>query len=267
MAPWVPSFRKAISTHMESHPFVTFSFATVDSNNCPRVRTVIYRDFLFNDKKTNILTFTTDIRMDKLKDLSNNGKFEAVFWFEGTNEQFRVCGEAHVLTQDNVNTFSSTIGEYPCVSPGLLKAHSSCLDLTQLNQSQSSLASTILNGSSISTNGGLNTTDNVEQTDKPSPEEWTQELQSIWDSLSSNLKSSFRKPQPGSIITAEKQKLLDSLSRGVDGSNEEDGKKNYALVLMMVDKCDYINLGGPQHQRWLYERSDEDQWDEVELCP
>ncbi|KAH3681101.1 hypothetical protein WICPIJ_007933 [Wickerhamomyces pijperi] len=251
MAPWVPSFRKAIQTHRESHPFVAFSFATVDSNNCPHVRTVIDRGFLFDDKKSNILTFTTDIRMDKLRDLSNNGKFEAVFWFEGTNEQFRVSGEAKVLTQDNVETFSGSIGEYPLVSPGFLKSHSSGLDLSHFNQSQLSLAST-------ATNSNHN---------RPSAEEWSQELQTKWGELSSNLKSSFRKPQPGSTITAEKQKLLDSLSRGVDGSNEEDGRKNYGLVLMLVDKCDYVNLSGPHHQRWLYERNAEDQWDETELCP
>jgi len=241
MAPWVPAFTNAVTRQLETTPFISFSFATVDSNGFPKVRTCVYRGFIFNDKKTNIITLTTDIRMDKYEHLQKNSKFEACFWFPVTNEQFRISGDAKLLTMNNCSTFSDSLGKYPLISPNALKQYSSSLDLT--NHEHSISAPT-----------------------KPSPQEWETELKSKWEDLSRGLKSSFRKPEPGSIITPEKQKLLDSISRGVDGSNEIDGTKNFALVLLLADEVDYLNLNGHQ-SRLIYKRYDDDQWDEAEICP
>ncbi|KAH3680414.1 hypothetical protein WICMUC_000345 [Wickerhamomyces mucosus] len=248
MGPWIPSFTNAISSHLDSSPFVTFSFATVDKSGFPKVRTCIYRGFLFNDKKTNILTFTTDIRMDKYEHLSSNPKFEAVFWFPATNEQFRLSGDAKVLTYNNTESFSQSLSNYPIVSPNAIKRYSSSLDLSNIHN-------TLQHQQSVSDIHA-----------KPTSDEWEGELNSKWEQLSGNLKSSFRKPEPGSSMSSDKQKLLDSISRGVDGSNADDGKKNFSLVLMLVDKCDYINLNGRQ-SRYQYERFDDDQWTEDEICP
>jgi hypothetical protein len=239
MAPWVPAFTSAVSRHAESAAFVTFSFATVDIEGCPNVRTCIFRGFLFDDKKTNILTFTTDVRMEKFEHLLKNPKFEACFWFPNSNVQFRLSGNARCVTLGNISTTNAEIGDYPLVSPNVIEQYSSNTDLSHMLP---------------------------QEPHKPSAEEWEQELTNKWVNLSTKLKSSFRKPEPGSKVTPEKQKLLDSISRGVDGSNEEDGKKNYALVLLLVDKVDYVDLNGHQ-ARYIYERYDEDQWSEEEVCP
>lgn len=242
MAPWVPAFTNAVTRQLETASFITFSFATVDSNGAPKVRTCVYRGFIFNDKKTNVITFTTDIRMDKFEHLKSNPKFEACFWFPATNEQFRVSGEAKLLTMNNTTTFNHELGNYPLISPNVIKQYSSSLDLSNTEHHNTSAPS------------------------NPSPQEWESELKGKWEDLSRNLKSSFRKPEPGSIITPEKQKLLDSISRGVDGSHEVDGAKNFALVLLLADKVDYVNLNGHQ-SRYVYSRYDDDQWDETEICP
>lgn len=242
MAPWVPAFTNAVTRQLETASFITFSFATVDSNGAPKVRTCVYRGFIFNDKKTNVITFTTDIRMEKFEHLKTNPKFEACFWFPATNEQFRVSGEAKLLTMNNTTTFNHELGNYPLISPNVIKQYSSSLDLSNTEHHNPSAPS------------------------NPSPQEWESELKGKWEDLSRNLKSSFRKPEPGSIITPEKQKLLDSISRGVDGSHEFDGAKNFALVLLLADKVDYVNLNGHQN-RYVYSRYDDDQWDETEICP
>lgn len=242
MAPWVPAFTNAVTRQLETASFITFSFATVDSNGAPKVRTCVYRGFIFNDKKTNVITFTTDIRMEKFEHLKTNPKFEACFWFPATNEQFRVSGDAKLLTMNNTTTFNHELGNYPLISPNVIKQYSSSLDLSNTEHHNTSAPS------------------------NPSPQEWESELKGKWEDLSRNLKSSFRKPEPGSIITPEKQKLLDSISRGVDGSHEVDGAKNFALVLLLADKVDYVNLNGHQ-SRYVYSRYDDDQWDETEICP
>lgn len=241
MAPWVPVFTNAVTRQLESAAFISFAFATVDSNGLPKVRTCIYRGFIFNDKKTNVITFTTDIRMDKFEHLQANPKFEACFWFPATNEQFRISGDAKILTLNNTTTFSQDLEKYPLISPNILKQYSSSLDLSSHENS-------------------------VATSSKPSPQEWESELKTKWGELSRHLKSSFRKPEPGSDLTPEKQKLLDSISRGVDGSNEIDGTKNFSLVLLLADKVDYVNLNGRQ-SRYIYKRFDDDQWDETEVSP
>ncbi|CCH45706.1 hypothetical protein BN7_5291 [Wickerhamomyces ciferrii] len=245
MAPWVPAFTNAVTRQLESNqlPFITCSFATVDSNGSPRVRTCIYRGFVFDDKKTNVITLTTDIRMEKYEHLTSNPKFETCFWFPTTNEQFRISGNAKILTTSNTETFSQELGEYPLVSPTALKQYSSSLDLSNHENHHNSIHDL-----------------------KPSAQEWEAELKNKWESLSRNLKSSFRKPDPGSVLTPEKQKLLDSISRGVDGSNEIDGTKNFGLVLLLPENVDYVNLNGHQ-SRYKHDRVDEDQWDETEICP
>lgn len=239
MGPWVPAFTRAIDS--ETAPFITFSFATVDENGLPKVRTCIHRGFLFDDKKTNILTLTTDIRMEKYEHLTKNPKFEACFWFPNSNQQFRLSGNAQLLNAGNVDSVNSEIN-YPLVSPNFIRTHRSERDLTSLQHQ------------------------NYSSFEKPTKEEWESELNSKWNGLSRKLKSSFRNPEPGSKLDSEKQKLLDSISRGVDGSNEDEGQKFFSLILLLVDKVDYVNLGS-HVSRSIYERYDDDQWTEEEVCP
>lgn len=99
IAPWVPSLDTILQTHPRPH---TFTFCTVSRGGLPRARTCVLRSWLFDDRTTSALVFTTDKRSEKLDDLeANGGRFEACFYFGGDwGMQFRINGFAQVLTKD-----------------------------------------------------------------------------------------------------------------------------------------------------------------------
>jgi pyridoxamine 5'-phosphate oxidase len=74
-----------------------FSFATVDKS-IPRVRTCVARSWLFNDRTTEVLLFTTDRRMAKFAQLEQDPQFEACFYFQKAGRQFRLAGSAFAFT-------------------------------------------------------------------------------------------------------------------------------------------------------------------------
>lgn len=85
MAPWVPMFTQSCKNAKQA--FIPFQFATVaesvDGIPLPKCRTVVFRDFLFDERKTNVLTFNTDLRSNKVEESFPNGNgtclFEACF--------------------------------------------------------------------------------------------------------------------------------------------------------------------------------------------
>lgn len=96
IAPWIPAFKNGLAT--ENKSFVTFSFATIDSKRLiPRVRTCVYRGFLFDDESTNSIIFTTDNRSSKFDELLHNNNVEAVFYLNKSNKQFRFSGSAKLI--------------------------------------------------------------------------------------------------------------------------------------------------------------------------
>ncbi|GMF01563.1 unnamed protein product [Ambrosiozyma monospora] len=100
----------------------------------------------------------------------------------------------------------------------------------------------------------------------PTDEEWEAERQRIWSGLSRGMKKSFKKPQPGSVLTDEKLKLLDSISRGVDGGSSE--YDNFVVVCMFVDSVDYVDFsGGGRDRRYVYKKTGLGTWREIEVCP
>lgn len=129
MAPWVPQFIQSCKNHTQA--FVPFTFATVDTQTMkPKCRTVIFRDFLFHDKRSNVLTFTSDLRGDKVKEIRGNGEttapFEACFYFPNTWEQYRFSGECFVVSQRDmpavVQHYASQdagLIAYPILSPSV----------------------------------------------------------------------------------------------------------------------------------------------------
>ncbi|VEU20931.1 DEKNAAC101833 [Brettanomyces naardenensis] len=102
----------------------------------------------------------------------------------------------------------------------------------------------------------------------PSKEEWAQERTRCWEAMSRNMKKAFKKPLPGSLLTENKSKLLDSIDRNVDGTTSSSGFENFAVVCMFVDLVDYLDLGaGGVNSRYVYKRLDGDDWKEYEVCP
>ncbi|KAK6202354.1 pyridoxamine 5'-phosphate oxidase-domain-containing protein [Scheffersomyces amazonensis] len=99
----------------------------------------------------------------------------------------------------------------------------------------------------------------------PSKEEWATERERQWNELSKSLKKSFRKPTPLKPLDEDNIKLLDRISRGVDGKKEIDGFKNFAVIALFIDYVDYVELD--HDKRYIYEKDSSQQWSEEEVCP
>lgn len=99
----------------------------------------------------------------------------------------------------------------------------------------------------------------------PTRDEYNDELQRQWEGLSKNLKKSFRRPTPGSNMTPEKAKLIDSIKRGVDGKKDIDGFKNFAVICLFTDRVDFYD--SENDKRYFFEKDKYDLWVEHEVCP
>jgi|UPI000151B036 pyridoxamine 5'-phosphate oxidase len=254
MASWVPPFTNLIDAEKNksgnSPPFTAFQLATIGNDGYPRTRTLIFRGFLFNDRNTNVLIATTDKRMSKYSELLHNDRFEAVFYFAGIKRQFRFRGHAKIIDDDHIpacdapkiddNEPDSRMLPYTVLSPSAVRSQRPDSSYTNLNEL------------------------NVVDLQPPTRQEWNQEVRRQWDALSPALRSTFRKPPPGSEITDENRRVIDSIRRGVDGKKEDSGLKNFAVIAMFVDKVDVVELD--RDRRYVCERED-GMWVETEICP
>lgn len=114
----------------------------------------------------------------------------------------------------------------------------------------------------------LQESDNKPISRTPTKEEWQAERLRVWNSLSRSMKTSYKKPTPGSPLTEENRKLLDAINRGVDGNNSSSGYENFVVVCMFVELVDEVVLGGSGYDhRYLYRLTSNDTWKEYEVCP
>lgn len=138
-------------------PFTTFQLATIDSKTgYPSNRTVVYRGWLFDNIETSVITFTTDKRMQKYNELLQNDKFEAVFYFGHLKKQFRLRGRAQIIDEEHKPLLAD-------LAQSFIPRNNSFDNLTISYVS-------------------------------PSGDQWKDEIQRQWDSLSKHLKKSFIKP-------------------------------------------------------------------------
>ncbi|ODV62883.1 uncharacterized protein ASCRUDRAFT_31642 [Ascoidea rubescens DSM 1968] len=283
MAPWVPAFTSSITRESDHLKFIYFSFANIDANGLPHVRNVVFRNFLFDDKSTNVLVFVTDGRMQKFNQLLNNDKFEACFYFHHSRRQFRFNGFAKiidlknqiypnvaVLSHDNIKLDSKSNNK---------NIHKNAINNNNINNNNNNNNN---NNSDSDINKNTIKNDNIDSKINPpfvyllySPsvpsvpptiDEWKKEHLQRWENLSLKLKSSFNKPFPRSSLTNEKRKLLDSISRGVDGNDINDGyNDNFKVICLFINEVDYLNE--ENERRVIYTRLNFDQWQEEEVCP
>lgn len=272
MPPWVPALDSCISQSPRPH---TFTFCTVSLDNRPRARTCVLRSWLFNDKSTGVLIFTTDKRSSKISDLNhNNGNFEACFYFENTSMQFRLSGFAQVLSLDQYPTMAqhpqsvqtSFIQSPPSPSfyPQSLANTPPSSDEDWFESKSFAAAAYPVYSPSWKSLHDIYSHD-CGQPPVPTATEWKQEYLRIWSEMRHSAKSSFRRPMPGTALTKPSANLIDAISRGVDGTSDDVGLENFSVMVMFINGADV--LADKVNRRSLYERVEGDDWVEQEVCP
>ncbi|OBA19694.1 hypothetical protein METBIDRAFT_218903 [Metschnikowia bicuspidata var. bicuspidata NRRL YB-4993] len=298
MSSWAPTFVSAMDSELSARdnkpPFISFQLATVNKEGFPHNRTLVSRGFLFDDKTSNVLTFCTDKRTDKYKELLENDRFEAVFYFEKIRKQFRLRGRARIIDDvhtpqldlttiqpkhiiaSNINSRSDDEGN---LEISVSTSHASNKNEQQNGEPLSPQATPLpypiispRHLSRIHKEGGLVSASFANlyevssvEFEEPTREEWDSEIQRIWGTLSKGLKLGFRGPLPGENMDEKNQNLIDKINRGVDGKKEESGLKNFAVVGMFIDHVDYYDQ--EKGRRYIYRKDKSHHWDEQEVCP
>ncbi|CCF58965.1 hypothetical protein KAFR_0F03690 [Kazachstania africana CBS 2517] len=225
MAPWVPKFIESVTNNKnETNPFNTFQFATISRALEPKVRTVVFRDFLFGDKMNNVLTFNADLRSDKINDIQKN--FECCFYFNSTWEQYRFNGRWFVISLND---------DFNSCNPEIVDKYG------------------IFIGNDDDDDDDDTRDEHFEK--RPESIDWEHEVLRQWNCLSRSAKALYRKPAPGSLLTDETSKILDKIQRGVDGTKEDAGLENFGIICLCIDKVDYLNLkDGRGGERKIFKR-------------
>ncbi|WP_017296375.1 Npun_F5749 family FMN-dependent PPOX-type flavoprotein [Geminocystis herdmanii] len=100
IAPWRTYLQKALHKNRSNLFSRYFALATVTKTGYPANRMVVFRGFLDNSNKLEIIT---DIRSQKIEDLSHNSYGEICWYFAKTREQFRITGKIEIITAHDDN--------------------------------------------------------------------------------------------------------------------------------------------------------------------
>ncbi|ANB13853.1 hypothetical protein AWJ20_4804 [Sugiyamaella lignohabitans] len=307
--PWTPLLDSCLKA-VEKLP--TFTFCTVSHNRIPHARTCVSRGWLFDDKSTGVLVFTTDMRMQKVSDLNEtNDAYEACFYFPNKSTQIRLSGFAQLLSPNHTPQLSSTLplsqpvkssppssgsssrSGSPSGNPGSPNPNNSSAPVAVPDSSSNNTANNEAKGTSSSPSETIlaplasaatsrkhlprsyypvitpsydPSTDYDSIFPPPTAEEWLNEYNRLWSSMSPRMKKTFKYPTPKSLLDGSTTKALDSISRGVDGASEDSGKEHFVVVLMLVNQVDIVvdeSIG----RRTLFTRVRYDEWKEQDLSP
>ncbi|OAX79266.1 hypothetical protein ACJ72_06415 [Emergomyces africanus] len=282
-APWRPRFQ----SHISKLSAPEFSLATIyrDSSGavCPRVRTCIFRGFwaeidlretarkqLLEDEgggtengmnpnvyESDLLTFTTDVRMEKIAQISSSsdpyqgngagagGPIEAVFWVRETMTQWRIKGRAFIIGSDR-------------------------------------------HGASE-----LESRENIRQwvrrRDGSADEDakrWScdNEITAIFANLSPIMRGSFKNPPPGTPRSESPSDHSLQLGQKVDDIHDPVARANFRVVVICPEEVETVDLTvpeDPKRMRWTLTKTGENDmnssearseynrstWEMVELWP
>ncbi|KAH6659652.1 pyridoxamine 5'-phosphate oxidase-domain-containing protein [Truncatella angustata] len=295
-APWRTLFLEHVGS-MKSPEFVLSTIRKVPSSSpsasygikvgdgythIPRARTCVFRGMLANmdvnpknDAPLNpqifdseLLTFTTDVRMDKMPELwgdvpavpskggnafsdddddsgklqgtGGGGPVEAVFWAHEPAVQWRVRGRAYVLGPD-VDEANET---------------------TELLQ------------------GRMRTRNSQHATKQEAGWSWSREVTAHFGNCAPGMRGSFKNPPPGRPVSLPIDDGL-ALGQKVTDLNDEIARKNFRVVVIVPEEVDRCDLSDPSRaRRWIYrfvgEKGGEpeypgghveDGWEKVETWP
>jgi pyridoxamine 5'-phosphate oxidase len=96
----LPAWRSPLSRALHRHrsmPDARYvQLATVDVNQRPANRTVVFRGFL---DPASQLQFVTDVRSSKAAQITHNPWAEVCWYFSKTREQFRIAGRLQLISE------------------------------------------------------------------------------------------------------------------------------------------------------------------------
>ncbi|OJD16796.1 hypothetical protein AJ78_03086 [Emergomyces pasteurianus Ep9510] len=259
-APWRPLFQSHISKLTPPE----FSLATVykDSSGAvyPRVRTCIFRGFwteldlretarkqLLEDDRgreengvnpnvyeSDLLTFTTDVRMDKIAQISSSseetycgndagagGPVEAVFWIRDVMTQWRIKGRAFIIGGDNRGAGESRSRE----------------NIWQWVRRRENSAD-----------------ENVKR--------WSleKEITAIFANLSPMMRGSFKNPPPGTPRSEPPTNRSLQLGQRVDDIYDPLARANFRVVVIVPEEVESVDFTSPddsKRMRWTLTKTDE----------
>ncbi len=94
--PWRSILSRALNRNRSLPNARYFQLATVNLEGKPANRTVVFRGFLNQSNKLQIIT---DSRSEKMAHINNNSASEICWYFPKTREQFRITGKLTIIDE------------------------------------------------------------------------------------------------------------------------------------------------------------------------
>ena len=258
-APW----RSAFLSHLEDMDLRSFVLSTLHPDSpssphklLPRARTVIYRGMWaglpVNPKnpaplnpeafESDLPTFTSDVRMEKIPELSDTaggaaeglsplasregGPVEAVFWMPKAKTQWRIRGRCYILGPDVDSETTAPVR-------AALQTH-----MRSKGHSDASSWS------------------------------FAREVTAQFGNLSPGMRGTFRNPPPGTPLSEKPSEGL-GLGQKVEDVEDEVARSNFRVVVIVPEEIDQVLLT-EQGRRWNYKRVGSENvgsWKITELWP
>ncbi|KAJ5457645.1 hypothetical protein N7475_009033 [Penicillium sp. IBT 31633x] len=257
-APW----RDLLDSHLKQTSGYEFTIATVgygaQQRPVPRLRTCGCRGFFpeleLHSKgqeamdqqvedggnppvfESDMLSFTTDARMEKLPQLESSGHaIEAVFWLKGLMNQWRIKGTAYAIgdpSGDNADEEKASRNE-------IMKS------LRLKSDDDSSIAKWT----------------------------WEKAVTKYFANHSPVARGSFRNPPPGQPRSSIPSQPGLGLGQKVTDLHDPVARANFRVVVIRPEEVERLDLNDPEDgKRWVWkltEESDNDgaRWHETEMWP
>jgi len=273
-APW----KNLFSSHISKLLSPEFSLATIHTTPTgavPKVRTCIFRGYWaelptnpMNSAPQNkpvyqssCLTFTTDVRMDKVPDLfahheqgiqgsGGGGDVEACWWVKDAMTQWRVSGKAWVLNERDIDSGTENAENVRMIVGNRMKKREDFSELTEEDQKNWS---------------------------------WEMEVLAHFGNLSPVSRGYFINPWPGKPFpnnnednvswAAAEQKPVPSnqLGKTIDSFDDTSQRENFRVVIIApaIVEQTFLPHDTKSSRRWRYtlEDADSEKWKIEELWP
>ncbi|KKZ59932.1 hypothetical protein EMCG_05251 [[Emmonsia] crescens] len=278
-APW----RSLFHSHISKLASPEFSLATIyrDSSGAvyPRVRTCIFRGFwtdldlreaarkqLLEDEggrkesgintnvyESDLLTFTTDVRMEKIAQIASSsdrtscgntagggGPIEAVFWIKDAMTQWRIKGKTYIIGGDSHDA-------------GELRSRENIQQWVRRREGSAD-----------------------EDAKRWS---WEKEITANFANLSPIMRGSFKNPPPGTPRSEPPSIPSLKLGQRIDDIHDPVARANFRVVVIVpeeVESVDLTSLEEAKRVRWTLTKNNDSEagngynqstWEEAELWP